>query len=208
MYIYIFLILILILSLIYSNFYKSKRYYHMLQQNLYNENNRYLKWIFRNSKQFFDIDLINIGISLVGIFVIFDLELISNILILISSIVLILIGKKWNRTIKNDQNKKKLVVTARIKRLIMTTTILYLIPIIILGFNIYNSQIVWIIILMLNIMTYLNSFVTFIAMIINTPIEKCVYLYYKTKAYKKIPANYKEFNVKYFEPIAKNNETF
>ena len=29
---------------------KSKNSLHMLQQNLYNENNRYLKWVFQNSK--------------------------------------------------------------------------------------------------------------------------------------------------------------
>ena len=41
-------------------------------------------------------------------------------------------------------------------------------------------------ILILNIMTYLNCFVVFIAMLINMPIEKCVYLYYKTKAQRKL----------------------
>ena len=30
---------------------------HMLQQNLYNENNRYLKWVFKNYKQFLDLDI-------------------------------------------------------------------------------------------------------------------------------------------------------
>ena len=30
--------------------YKSKKSLHMLQQNLYNENNRYLKWIFKNKR--------------------------------------------------------------------------------------------------------------------------------------------------------------
>ena len=29
----------------------SMKSYHMLQQNLYNENNRYIKWIFKNYKQ-------------------------------------------------------------------------------------------------------------------------------------------------------------
>ena len=28
----------------------SMRSYHMLQQNIYNENNRYLKWVWKNKK--------------------------------------------------------------------------------------------------------------------------------------------------------------
>ena len=37
----------------------------MLQQNLYNENNRYLKWVFSNFKLFFDIDIFLVVIALV-----------------------------------------------------------------------------------------------------------------------------------------------
>ena len=32
---------------------KSKKSLHMLQQNLYNENNRYIKWVVNNSSNFF-----------------------------------------------------------------------------------------------------------------------------------------------------------
>ena len=42
-YISYFLILIYVVSI-------SFRAYHMLQQNLYNENNRYLKWVWKNKK--------------------------------------------------------------------------------------------------------------------------------------------------------------
>ena len=39
---------------------KNKKSLHMLQQNLYNENNRYLKWLKRNSKQvFISLDLLS-----------------------------------------------------------------------------------------------------------------------------------------------------
>ena len=66
MVVYIFVLLCMFVCLIY----KSKRYLHMLQQNLYNENNRYLKWVFRNGKQFFDLDLVAILLSLIGLFVV------------------------------------------------------------------------------------------------------------------------------------------
>ena len=44
--------LILILALIILNFFKSKKTLHMLQQNLYNENNRTLIGVMKNNKQF------------------------------------------------------------------------------------------------------------------------------------------------------------
>jgi hypothetical protein len=49
----------------------------MLQQNLYNENNRYFKWLFKNSKVLFDLDLILLLISVVGVFVFYDIEFLS-----------------------------------------------------------------------------------------------------------------------------------
>ena len=62
--------IVLLISFIIINFYKTKRSLHMLQQNLYNENNRYLKWIKKNFKKAFSIfDLVPIIIFAVIIFV-------------------------------------------------------------------------------------------------------------------------------------------
>jgi UDP-N-acetylmuramoyl-tripeptide--D-alanyl-D-alanine ligase len=104
------------------------------------------------------------------------------------SLILILIGTKWRRLILTDQNKKKLVITQRIKRLIFTITVLFLIPLVILLINIntYDYKNYWVIFLALSIMTYLNTIVVYIAKVINTPVEKCVYNYYKTKSQKKL----------------------
>ena len=178
--------LIIIISLFYAIFYKSKRSLHMLQQNLYNENNRYLKWVFKNKKQFLDLDIINIFISLIGIFVIYDIENISYISLIIIMIISVIIGLSWFKRINNDQNKKPLVVTARIKRLIFTIIILYLIPIIFLLNSLNNLQAVFIILFIISLMIYLNTIVVFIANIINFPIERCVYYYYKSKAQNKL----------------------
>lgn len=182
----IYVYLILIASLVILNFYKGKKSLHMLQQNLYNENNRYLKWVMKNKKQFLYLDLIMVILALVGIFVIYDLEPVSIACLLAISVLAISQALIWRKNILNDQNKKKLVVTARIKRLITTTTILFAIPVVLLGFHIDNPSYCWMLFLVLCTMTYLNVFVVFIAMIINTPIEKCVYLYYKTKAQNKL----------------------
>ncbi|MCI8461130.1 MAG: UDP-N-acetylmuramoyl-tripeptide--D-alanyl-D-alanine ligase [Bacilli bacterium] len=178
--------LILIFALALLNFFKGKKSLHMLQQNLYNENNRYLKWVMKNKKQFLYLDLIMVIISLVGVFVIYDLEAVSIACLAVISVLSVVQAFIWRKNIINDQNKKKLVVTARIKRLITTTLILFAIPLVILGINIDDQYICWIITTVLCTMTYLNVFVVFIAMIINTPIEKCVYLYYKTKAQNKL----------------------
>lgn len=48
------LYIILILTFVYATINKSKRALHMLQQNLYNENNRYIKWLVRNKKRIFN----------------------------------------------------------------------------------------------------------------------------------------------------------
>ena len=177
--------IIFVLSFIYALFFKSKRHIHMLQQNLYNENNRYIKWLIKNSKSFFSIDIFAIGIILVGLFVVYDLHFVSTMCLILVILLLIIIGFGWQKLINNDQNKKRLVVTARVKRLIITMLIIYLIPVFLLykgNFLQYN----WVLLLVEVILLYLNGFIVFVAMIINTPIERLVYLYYKSKAMNKI----------------------
>ena len=182
----IILYILVLISFAFVNVYKTKRSLHMLQQNLYNENNRYVKWIIKNYKQFISIDLIIIAATIIGVFVIYDLELVSLITLLLISISLILLGLICRREILNDQNKKKLVITQRIKRLIITTLILYSIPVIFLIKMYFAYRTEWVLLFILSMMTYLNSIVVFIAMIINSPVEKFVYLYYKSKAQKKL----------------------
>ena len=119
---------ILILSLLFAVFFKTKRSLHMLQQNLYNENNRYLKWIFKNYGQFLDLDIILVLVSLIGAFVFYDSKSIALIGLIVLIVGGLLIGFNWINRINNDQNKKPLVITARIKRLMITIFILYFVP--------------------------------------------------------------------------------
>ena len=65
---------LLVLTFLFVTFFKTKRSLHMLQQNLYNENNRYLKWGFKNYKQFFCLDIILILIGLAGMLVFYDFK--------------------------------------------------------------------------------------------------------------------------------------
>ena len=174
------LLVLLMIAFIYANCYKTKRSLHMLQQNLYDENHRYIKWIFRNKELFIGLELFLIGISILELFHVLNLEFVSLLLQWLIFFFLILIGLRMKKKMALDQNKKKLVYTARIKRLIVTIMILFIIPIIFF----YQNR--WILILIYSGMTYFNCFIVWIAMIINTPIEKCVYLHYKNKAQKKL----------------------
>ena len=169
------LIIFLILSFFYTVFYREKKSLHMLQQNLYNENNRYLKWVFKNIGELFSPDILSLIISVVGLILFKDDKTISQALIIIMSCILIFTGYTSFKKIINDQNKKKLVVTARIKRLIFTTTLIYIIPIIILGLNTNDLYLVWKIIIIESILVYLNAFVVFIALLINMPVEKMIF---------------------------------
>ncbi len=183
------MILMIFLSIVafsFLNYFKTKKSLHMLQQNLYNENNRYLKWIFKNNKQFLSLELFTIIISLIGTIVIYDLETATNMTLLVLSILLFILSFTWHNTLKNEQSKKKLVITHRIKRLIGTILLLFMIPLVVIAFNLKDNTSIWPMILVLSIMTYLNNFVVLLAMFINAPIEKGVYLHYKRKAQNKL----------------------
>ena len=65
--------------------------------------------------------------------------------------------------------------------LIFSICVLYLIPVIFIFLNLGNLRFIWIMFLIESIMIYFNNFVVFIGNIINFPIEKLVYLYYKIK---------------------------
>ncbi len=157
-----------------------KKAFHMLQQNWYNDGNRYLKWINNNSKFVFCwYDYLFIVIFLLS----FILN--NNIISLIVIIYHILISLILLKNYKNEQVKKPLAFTARIKRMCVTIFILYFIPIFFM-FRYYDIELLPIYYLILGTLTYFNYHIVYLANIINKPVEKCVYLYYKTKASRKL----------------------
>ena len=178
--------ILIVLTFAFALIFKSKRYLHMLQQNLYNENNRYLKWVFKNYKLFWDVDVFIIAVSLIGALITYDLEKFSLLMGITLIALNMILGFSYRKKINTDQNKKPLVITKRVKRLIITTTILYLIPVIVGFLNINNYQLVWWMIFTLGVMVYFNPFIVFIANIINHPYERGVYHYYKNKAQSKL----------------------
>ena len=162
---------------------KLKKSLHVLQQNLYNKGNRYFKWITKNFKKvFISIDLILV------IFILFiyisDNYVINTILLDILLVVSIIKNISDNLEDKKKE-KKPLVVTNRVKRLLVTIFIILFIPVfmmiknfdIILSSNYYTRLI---------LIEYLTYFISLLAAIINIPVEKYVYHSFKSKAMKKL----------------------
>ncbi len=177
------LIYIVLILMAVTVFFESKTSLHMLQQNLYNENNRYLKWVYKNKGLLLNFQILVI-ISLAVIS--YEVDGVENIAYILAIIIYLYEIYKIRKRIANSQEKKPLVITARVKRLIFTTTLLYLIPVVVIVLYRYNIRICLIALLILSIMTYLNCLVVFIANIINKPYEKCVYYHFMHLAKKKL----------------------
>ena len=179
--------IILILVAIIAIIIKSKKSLHMLQQNLYNENNRYVKWVVNNSDNFFSLELLAVLIvAVANVFLIND-KTISLILNIIAIILYIVYAIKFRTDLKNEQVKKPLVITARVKRLIATTIILYLIPLALIIIYRDNLLISHFLIFIFILFAYLNTFVILLANFINKyTLEKYVYHHFKSMAVKKL----------------------
>ena len=164
--------------------YRSVEAMHMLQQNLYNENNRYLKWVISNYRKAFSLlDFLPIILFSLIYFVndnhIIDLVLIASMFIYLFGIV------NEYRKNKDNQNKIPLKATGRIKRLFVTTVIIY-------GIAIYftitasNDILLGLMLILLSLLLGFVYYIVFIASIIDTPLNKLEYLFYYTKARKKL----------------------
>ena len=164
--------------------YRSVEAMHMLQQNLYNENNRYLKWIYRNINRVFSIiDFLPIILFLL-VYVVDDKHILD--LVLIGSMFIYIFGiVNEYRKNKENQNKLPLKATGRIKRLFITYVLIY-------GIAIYFTAItkdMAVLPLLLILLSLLLGFVYYIiqiANIIDTPLNKLDYYYYLNKAKKKL----------------------
>lgn len=158
-------------------FLKSEDSIHMLQQNKYNFKKTYLKWLIKNPDKLFK------DISILFIILILYISSKNTTLLIITfnALYLFLISDLILKR-KHSQNKLPLKYTPRVKRLIFTNTLMTLLPIIIMSY----SKEYLVCYLILGLFAYLNKLYILIALLINTPIEKSVNLYYKTKAKNKI----------------------
>ncbi len=169
------------LILIY-NLVKGKKAMHMLQQNLYNENNRYAKWLDKNLKTaYLYPDLISL-VMIAGACLL-NQTLISNILIGVSLVFYGFTAYLIKKREKNEQVKKPLVVTARVKRLLVTLTIVYCIPLI-LYFACAEYQ--YFVLFTLAMFTTFVYSMVLLAKILNTPVERMVYRKFYRQAQRKL----------------------
>ena len=168
--------------------YRSVEAMHMLQQNLYNENNRYIKWIIRNYQKVFSIiDFLPIILFLL-LFIIDDEGILD--LVLIGSMFIYLLGivLEYKKN-KENQNKIPLKATGRIKRLFITLLLIY-------GVAVYfvivtkSMVILPLLLILLSILLGIVYFIVLLASIIDTPLNKIAYCYYMSIAKRKL----KEYN--------------
>lgn len=162
--------------------YDLKKALHMAQQNLYNDDHRFLKWTLKDMKAFktpLKCSLVVLITYLVLIIFKLEASVITSIYFFVVCLIILLIEIKEN---KNADTKIKLKVTARVKRLIFTNVILFAL----LCVGLYFVKNVNIIYLCLFIYDMILNFVIMLSIIINKPVEKMVYLSYKTKAVNKL----------------------
>jgi len=161
---------------------KIKKSFHMLQQNLYNENNRYGKWILKNLDR--TVNLFDVFLILINICFLFVPNYICKTVWFCCYAYAFY--HAWHLT-KREDAKIKFKVTKRVRRLIYTTILLYGILLVCFGcfYQEANEVIYYVILALLSFFAY---FVTFVVNIINYPIERMVYYYYYNKAKKKLKA--------------------
>lgn len=171
------LFLISLIPYLIFTIFKTKKSLHMLQQNFYDDDNRYFKWILTNiSKIAYESDILFVLITCT---LFFEIGVTIGAFIILYGIIFISYRKK------KVVAKKPLVVTPRIKRLSFTMFLIYFIMIIPFIVNFSYDNLVYCY-LLLGLVTYLNYFVVMTVNVINKPVEKCVYLHYKHQALKKL----------------------
>lgn len=145
-----------------------KKSFHMLQQNWYNDGNRYLKWINNNSRFIFLwFDYLYIFIVLLGMFIN------NNILSIIVTIYYLIISVILYNRYKHEQVKKPLAFTSRIKRMCVTILIIYSIPIVTILLTFYSKNL-YLYYFIIGSLIYFNYYIVYLANIINKPVEKFV----------------------------------
>lgn len=154
---------------------------HMLQQNRYNRGYRYIKWILKNYKENF----INPNLLfLVLIFSIFSTTL-NNISTYLFILIYLFLTYIYVDARKKETYKLPLKYTARIKRLIVTISCLYLIPGLLM-FIFFNEQYIGMYYFILGLLSYINYFVVLAANVVNRPVEKLVGKHFEKQTKEKL----------------------
>jgi len=148
---------------------------------------RFIKWLGSHSDNFITFELIFILFSFVSNSLLVSRESLATIVNIILIVSYIVYSYSLKEKIQKEPVKKKLVITSRVKRLMITTMILYLIPIILFIIYKEQEQIYAFLTFTYTIMCYFNGFIILIANTINKyTTEKMVYHYYHHHAITKL----------------------
>jgi len=159
---------------------KTTKSFQMLQQNWYNDGNRYLKWIKKNKKkEFYNFDILIVNIIFFQ-FIIKDASIIMILVVAFYTVMSLL----YLYNSKKEQTKLELKITKRVKRLFVTHFIIY-IALLLMTIN-FNEKYITMYYLIIGIFVYLNNYITLLSNIINIPIEKMINNGFKKKAVKKL----------------------
>ena len=159
---------------------KMKKSFQSLQQNRYNEGNHYLRWMKKNFvKIFLGFDLLLIPLYILSLFIK------SNIFIYIYCITYLVVIFLYHKKNSKEQIKQKLVYTKRIKRLYITLILIYILIFYLVLHN-FDSAYISNYYLLITLFVYFNYVFTYVANIINIPLEKSVNYYYFSKAHNRL----------------------
>ncbi len=158
---------------------KTKKGLHMLQLNWYNLDNRFVKWIKNNLLKVF----INPDMFLPVFFVCLFIE--YNLSAMIFITFYLIVAALYIKSNSFEQQKVKFNFTKRVRRLSVTILLIY---ILVIGSMIFTFDYIYIAYyyLILGLMVYINYIICISANVINKPVEKFVFNYYKTKAKNKL----------------------
>jgi len=169
-----------------------KKSLHMAQQNSYNKDFHFLKWIVKDVLEFYNSFKLNIILLIIiPILGLINLAntLVVRIILVVFTLVIMFFKIKENAS---KETKIKLKYTARVKRLIVTYLVLTILIFTIATINsnsyLYTS---YLIVFAYNFLTHL---VMVLVLLIYTLLEQLVYLNFKNKALKKLN-DYKNLSV-------------
>lgn len=172
--------LISLIPIIFYIILKTRKSLHMLQQNWYNDGNRYIKWMLINKNKVFN------KLEIVAILLLIPFYN-NNIIMIVALIYYVVLSYIYLSNMKNEQSKKPLVITARVKRLIATTAVIYTLPFTLMFFTTEFKYInLYLYYVLVFILVFGNYFVLLAANYINKPIEKQVFRHYRRMAIKKL----------------------
>ena len=154
-------------------------YLQMLQQNTYNKDWAYLKWLKKNAfKNTWEFKISQLFLFILGLFLIENSVLFASLALMGTYVVLAYL---FRRKLKQQNTREPLVYTARIKRLIGSTVMSYCLSIG-LASQYFNSFFILI------LLAYFPHLLILVVKLVNAPIEKAIYLKFKWQAINKLKA--------------------